>query len=309
MRIRRKSGAERSEKRAGTRREKSRKPLHKWLAMAAQALCVLGIAYAAANSAHFFWAGPPANAPVPVAAQAPANEQPAIAIGQVRALHLFGRPRAKPAPTPTENLQETKLSLTLVGVFVGQGTPSMALIARQGRPAESYAVGDRLPGNAKLAAVHADRVVIERDGVRELIRFDDQRRHFRPVANAAAQQRTAMQPAGGRALATRPNRAKDALSRHWEAIERDPAKLLRDLGVGTEAGAGVGKGYTLGALAEQPELSHTGLRSGDRLLSVNGHPLGNPEEDRLRLHEVVAQGSLRLEIQRGERRMFLTVAL
>ena len=304
MRIRRKSVAKRSEKRAG-----KRQPLHKWLAVAAQTLCVLGIAYAAANSAHFFWAGPPANAPAPVAVQAPASEQPAMAVEQVRALHLFGRPRAKAAPAPAENLQETKLSLTLVGVFVGQGTPSMALIARQGRPAESYAVGDRLPGNAKLAAVHADRVVIERDGVRELIRFDDQRQHFRPVANAGPPPRAAMRAPGGTAPPAATSRAKDALARHWEAIERDPAKLLRDLGVGTEAGAGVGKGYTLGALAEQPELSHTGLRSGDRLLSVNGHPLGDPEEDRLRLHEVVAQGSLRLEIQRGERRMFLTVAL
>ena len=303
MRIRRKSVAKRSEKRTG-----KRQPLHKWLAMVAQTLCVLGIAYAAANSAHFFWAGPPANAPAPVAVQAPASERPAMAVEQVRALHLFGRPRAKAAPAPAENLQETKLSLTLVGVFVGQGTPSMALIARQGRPAESYAVGDRLPGNAKLAAVHADRVVIERDGVRELIRFDDQRQHFRPVANAGPPPRAAMR-APGTPPAAATSRAKDALARHWEAIERDPAKLLRDLGVGTEAGAGVGKGYTLGALAEEPELSHTGLRSGDRLLSVNGHPLGDPEEDRLRLHEVVAQGSLRLEIQRGERRMFLTVAL
>ena len=288
-----------------------RKSLHKWLAMVAQTLCVLGIAYAAANAAHFFWVGPPANAPAPVAARAPASAQQDIPLEQVRALHLFGRPRANAAPPPAENLQETKLSLTLVGVFVGQGAASMALIARQGRPAESYVVGDRLPGNAKLAAVHADRVVISRDGVRELIRFGDQARHFRPVPDGRAEARAAPPAPDSRSatLATGTSGAQELVSRHWEAIERDPARLLRELGVGTATGAGAGKGYALGALAERPELNHTGLRSGDLLLSVNGHPVGDPEQDRRRLKDLVAQGSLRLEIQRGERRMFITVAL
>ena len=295
--------------RPATRSVNPRKSLHKWLAMAAQGLCVLGVAYAAANSAHFFWVGPPTDAPAPVSERPAATERQATPLEQVRALHLFGRPTANTAPAPAENLQETKLSLTLVGVFVGgQGTPSMALIAKQGGMAESYAVGDRLPGNAKLAAVHVDRVVITRDGVRELIRFEEHR-HFQPAKAKAATQRAGagMPPAGAGPTAT--DETQKLLARHWQAIERDPAKLLRELGVGTAAGEGAGRGYALGALAERPELNHTGLRSGDKLLSVNGHSVGDPDEDRLRLKDMIAQGSLRLEIQRGERRMFLTVAL
>lgn len=285
-----------------------RKPLHKWLAMVAQISCVLGIAYVAANSAHFFWTGPPTTAPAPVAVRAPASDQADIPLAQLRTLHLFGRPRANVAPKPAENLQETKLSLSLVGVFVGQGTASMALIARQGRPPESYMVGDRLPGNAKLEAVHADRVVISRDGVRELIRFGDQARHFRPVSDGRAAPPATFDPPSA-APATEKSPAEDLISRHWEELEQDPAKLLRDLGVGSATGDGAGKGYALGALAERPELNHTGLRAGDQLLSVNGHPVGDPEQDRLRLKDLAAHGSLRLEIQRGERRMFITVAL
>lgn len=297
-----------------TRSVKPRKSLHKWLALVAQGLCVLGVAYAAANSAHFFWAGPPSEAPAPATARAAAAEPQAMPIEQVRALHLFGKATTNTVAAPAENLQETKLSLTLVGVFVGgQGAPSMAFIAKQGGVAESYVVGDRLPGNAKLAAVHVDRVVIARDGVRELIRFDEHR-HFQPAKEATPKAGAATQGAGAGLLpaSTGPMATDDTqklLARHWEAIERDPAKLLRELGVGTAAGGGAGRGYALGTLAERPELNHTGLRSGDKLLSVNGHAVGDPEQDRLRLEDMIAQGSLRLEIQRGERRMFLTVAL
>ena len=305
---------------------RSRKSLHKWLAIGAQALCVVGIAYAAATSARFFWIGPLDDEPAPVAAAASAPERSSISFEQVRAQNLFGRPRANPPPMPTENLQETKLSLTLVGVFAGQGGASMALIARKGRPAERYVVGDRLPGNAKLAAVFSDRVVITRDGVRELIRFDHEALHFRKGTarnvTARAQNAGAGGPVGRAFTASAPGRAPakaprrqgagarpGLLSEHWEAIERDPAKLLRELGVGTAAGDGAGKGYTLGALVDRPELDHTGLQRGDLLLSVNGHPVGDPEEDRLRLRDLAAHDSLRLEIQRGKRRMFITVAL
>ena len=303
---------------------------NKWLVRGAQALCVLAIAYAAANSAQFFLAGPVDIAPVGLAANTvvAAGLGDEVSIEKLRAMHLFGRP---PAPTyePTENLQETKLSLALVGVFVDSGDDgaapeSRALIARKGAPAEAYAIGDRLPGNAKLIAVRQDRVVITRGGVRELIRFDTND-VFHP--NTAAD--TADEPdgepdqpkigkapsaAGAETAKRQSSRAGDAeqlLEAHWDAIESDPAKLLRDLGVGVDAQSAqdAGQGYALGELATRPELSHTGLQPGDRLLSVNGHAVGDPAADRDRMRQLAAQGSLRLEVQRGERRMFITLTL
>lgn len=305
---------------------------NRWLVRGAQALCVLGIAYAAANSAQFFLAGPADAAPVGLTANTDGagagGSGDEVSIERLRALHLFGRP---PAPTyePTENLQETKLSLALVGVFVDSGDDgtapeSRALIARKGAPAEAYAIGDRLPGNAKLVAVRQDRVVITRGGVRELIRFDTSD-VFRPNTTAATADAPGGEPdqpkideapsaAGTETARRRPDPAGGAerlLAEHWEAIESDPAKLLRDLGVGVGArnAEGAGQGYALGELATRPDLSHTGLQPGDRLLSVNGHAVGDPAADRDRLRQLAAQGSLRLEVQRGERRMFITLTL
>lgn len=299
---------------------------NRWLVRGAQALCMLAIAYAAANSAQFFLAGPANVAPAGLAASAARADADsagaAVSIDRLQALHLFGRPPA-PSYEPTENLQETKLSLSLVGVFVdssadGAGPASRALIARKGAMAEAYAIGDRLPGNAKLVAVRQDRVVITRGGVRELIRFEAND-VFRPNAPAEdAPEAPKLGAAAGAADAEvpppKPRRAGGAerlLAEHWDAIEDDPAKLLRDLGVGVRGkdARGAGQGYALGALAERPELSHTGLQPGDRLLSVNGHAVGDPEADRDRLRQMAAEGSLRLEVQRGERRMFITLTL
>ena len=72
---------------------------------------------------------------------------------------------------------------------------------------------------------------------------------------------------------------------------------------------GTAKGYRLGALATHPTLRQTGLQAGDVLLSVNDRAGGDISEDRLELSQMVASGSARLEVQRGNRRFFVTVSL
>ena len=65
----------------------------------------------------------------------------------------------------------------------------------------------------------------------------------------------------------------------------------------------------MGALADRPELRHTGLQRGDLILSVNGRPVREAAEDRLQAADLLAEGAARLEIQRGERQLVVTVAL
>jgi hypothetical protein len=44
-------------------------------------------------------------------------------------------------------------------------------------------------------------------------------------------------------------------------------------------------------------------------LSVNGLAVGDPGVDRLRVEDFLADGAARLEIQRGDRRFVVTVAV
>lgn len=93
-------------------------------------------------------------------------------------LALFGNasPVDTAGPVETENLPETNLRLFLRGVMAADGEfPGSALIEDQKGNTEAYPVGDELPGKAKLRAVHANRVVIERSGKLENLLFPEEK--------------------------------------------------------------------------------------------------------------------------------------
>lgn len=96
------------------------------------------------------------------------------------------------------------------------------------------------------------------------------------------------------------------VARLRQRIGNSPQAFLDEVGVREGEG---GKGYVVGALANLPTIAHTGLRAGDRILSVNGEAVGNPQDDSFRIDDVMTLGSARLEIQRGTRRFTVTVAL
>ncbi|MBD3646188.1 MAG: hypothetical protein HUJ31_01785 [Pseudomonadales bacterium] len=51
------------------------------------------------------------------------------------------------------------------------------------------------------------------------------------------------------------------------------------------------------------------MQQGDVILSVNGSPVGNVANDRGLVDQALAAGRVRVEIQRGSRRFFLTVPI
>jgi general secretion pathway protein C len=77
------------------------------------------------------------------------------------------------------------------------------------------------------------------------------------------------------------------------------------LGLSPVDAAGTG-GYRVDSLAGTPWLGHTGLQTGDVILSVNGRAVGNPTQDRLDIDNLKTEGLARIEIQRGTRRFFVT---
>lgn len=290
--------------------------IHKPLMIAALCVMVVGIGFTLA-SAWFFFLADPALPQTSARTLDPAAEDRAVPIAEVSALHLFGRPRASAGGAAgiaaTESLRDTRLSLELVGVFVAtHADESRALIAQKGRDPDDYAPGDRLPGNARLVDVYWNRVVISRAGQHELIRFEHDTGNIQR-SNVPARGGTAPQAAVPQAAVVESARpqpatphAEQAVSRYREAFEQSPERVLADAGV---ALAPDREGYVVGALADLPELSHTGLQAGDRILSVNGLAVGDPGADRLKIEDFLANGAARLEIQRGDRRFVVTVSV
>ena len=293
--------------------------IHKPLAVVAHIAVIVGIGFTVARATMFFAFGPQSAPVAPTVVSQPANSPVSVHIEEVAGWHLFGRPPADFNAAPqTEKLPETRLSLELIGVFVANdSTSSAALIAGKGQAPKKYRVGDRVPGDAKLAAVFQDHVVISRGGVREQIRFRERKAVLQPVKALRPVEAQAADPAVYRTGAASVEEAMPspgdspsarALTVLRDELGRDPNRLLADMGVARVSDEGA-RGYAIGALADHPDLSHVGLQRGDRVLSVNGRAVGDPAQDRLRIEDIIAEGSARIEIERGGQRLAVTVSL
>src|SRR6202165_752822 len=77
--------------------------------------------------------------------------------------HLFG---AAPAlKQDGANAPQTSMPLVLTGIIAGNDPQNgLAILGQSAQTAKVYAVGDNVPGGAKLHSVYSDRVVIDRDG-------------------------------------------------------------------------------------------------------------------------------------------------
>ena len=87
--------------------------------------------------------------------------------------HLFGRVAAGSAQQLDKlNLPQTQLQLLLRGVFTSSNPRlASAIIEIPGQKTHAYKVNSTVYGDAKLHAVHKDRIVLSRDGQLETLYF------------------------------------------------------------------------------------------------------------------------------------------
>lgn len=271
------------------------------------------IAYILATTGLFLVSGP-TNEP-DVGATLPQSQAPGsqrkVNLNDILEAHLFGKADAGERPLAAAPTSETRLPLVLNGVFVAEiPGDSAAIVAQKGRSGLLYGIGDSLPGNATLDEVHPDHVVLRRAGNRETLTFPEVSGIYTTTnldpANEAANLAPEDQIPVSEAAST-PS-ARQFVERYRDRMRSDPQSALIELGVEAVSADGA-QGYRLGNLAQSPYLSQTGLQPGDVILSVNGRPVGDVSQDQLELDNILAQGSARLEIQRGSRRFFVTASL
>ena len=295
-------------------------------------LIVLGMAYTLATTVLFIAAPQEAASVQPETplATVSRNAGPGADLDSILAANLFGVAGAAPseaaaAAAAREALAETRLPLVLHGVFVAE-TPadSTAILARKGRSEELYHIGDRVPGNATLDSVYLDHILLRRGRSLERLTFPKSDERFAipspepesarsgSINPRALEQRGSSpasslppQPPAGDATEAAP---EEMAERYRERLKTDPKSALGELGL-SPVGGDAPAGYRLDRLSQSPYLRQTGLKPGDVILSVNGQPVGDVGRDRLELDNVLAQGSARIEVQRGERRFFITASL
>ena len=219
---------------------------------------------------------------------------------------------AEPVDAPT-----TRLNLELQGVFLNElQTASSAIVAERGKDGRLYQVGEKLPGNVTLHAVNADHILLRRGTRLEKLLFISKRLNIRATSTASNRSRGAPRTkptriAGNTQLSSKvqpgdgPN-SSATLAEVRERLLRNPSKLLKDYGL-SAVSKGSPKGYNVDSA--HPALAGTGLQPGDRVVSVNGAPLGTAMNDARLIDQARSAGRVRVEVERGGRRFFLTIPI
>lgn len=257
---------------------------------------------------------------------------------------LFGTAAAPSNAGPVVNAPETRLALTLHGLFSGNSESSALISAAGGQP-RRYLEGASLPGGAVLAEVQKDQVLLRRQGQLEVLRFpkgaaaagfrtqgtgpsaasavlsalpptlpgvQDTRRPQNASANpSSSRQRSVSARATPSASASYGSGAnafspRSALRAFQGALAEQGEAALASYGLAPASGAG---GLEINNQVPAAALAQVGLRPGDRILSVNGQGVDGLAQNPQQIDAVLASGSARLEIQRGQRTFFVTAPI
>ena len=224
-------------------------------------------------------------------------------------LHLFGKPstRAATRPASVTNAQATRLPLELKAVFAAtDNTFSAAIIGQRGQAARLYSVGESVPGNAVLAEVYADQVLLRRAGQLESLAF--------PKTTFTAKSSGSIPSAGNATAPGQPvDQTKSASSSASTAeaqqlaqqLAANPQQAAKQLGLSARAEGG----YRISNVANSPYFQRAGLRSGDVILSINGKPLNDAQPSQAMMDELMASGTARVVLLRNNDRLTITATV
>lgn len=271
---------------------------HKTLIRTLAVVCWLLVLVIAYQSASFTWQV--ADRPVLVL---PAAKEHADGATQqnvqqdIAAWDLFGRYDESAAQMNVDAAPETRLRLVLLGVFTSRDpSKSSAIIAETGREGEFFRVGDRVQGRTTLANVYEDKVVLDTNGKLETLTFEDitggvlALRENIPAPRENAGQRPRAGNFNERLQDV--SSPEDFVAFAKDQLEGDAQQALNNVGLKM-----AGDGYEVTENASM--LTGMGMKPGDKIISVNGHALGNPDADKNLIDEVYDSGAARIEVERG----------
>lgn len=277
-------------------------------------ILILGIVATVINTARnlIYLPESPATTATPTkATMAAAGASSAIDVNALVNLHLFGRPTREGGAVPQSvaNAQATRLPLELKAVFAASENPfSAAIIGQRGQRARLYTVGESVPGNAVLAEVYPQQVLLRRAGQLESLAFPEStykasRKSVSQVAESTAAAHSKMPTLPIRAsVQSKIAESADTLPQQLVA---DPQAAIGELGLTADSSGG----YKVGDVANSPYFQSSGLKRGDIIFSINGSPMSNVKNDKALLAEIMTSGRARLEVMRNNQRFVITASI
>lgn len=249
------------------------------------------------------WALAPEAGPAAPASAAPASPQSAGSgeeppTARLAQLHLFGQEPVEPSQEQAAaDAPETKLNLTLKGLFVAGNGDGMAIIAAGNGDDAIYSVGDAVVGNATITAILRDRVVVERDGVREVLLMEG----VDMASDSSGSRRTTHD-------ATQQRRVETA-RRLRQKFRAEPGSLARTVRFRPARDDGELIGYHIQSRSSELSLEELGVRPSDVVTQVNGVPLTDPRRANEVLMSLRDAQSIQLNLLRNGQRRTLSIPI
>lgn len=203
--------------------------------------------------------GVPDAAPASVEVSVAQVADPAQAIVQT---HLLGRAQG-PLRQEKKAAPVSRINLKLFGVLATGEDEGLAMIGRDSRSVKLYRVGDRLPGAASLLEIHADHVLIRRNGKAERLLLDTEQKLFGGVRPATT--------------APLPGEPGPSLGSLREQILEQPTQINQLMSFMPVHRGGSFVGYQVRPKkAAEPLFDRIGMQQGDVVTALNGVPLNTP---------------------------------
>jgi general secretion pathway protein C len=203
--------------------------------------------------------------------------------------HLFGAPPA--TKQDGANAPQTSMPMVLTGIIAGNDPQNgLAILGPSAQAAKVYAVGDNLPGGAKLHSVYNDRVVIDRNGTLESLALPRQAAAGGPPPSAAALQND-----------------NPALEHMRRMISEQPGLIgdvLRPQAVQVQ---GHVQGFRVYPGRNRAAFTRLGLRPGDEVTAINGTPLDDLDRGEQILRTLGSASEARVTVIRGGQQQDLTL--
>jgi general secretion pathway protein C len=222
---------------------------------------------------------------------------------QIAGWHLFGVAGGeKPVEKKAVEAPETRLKLTLRGVFASEeSTAGRAIVGDPKGKEETYAVGDPLPGGAKLSEIYPDRIILERNGRFETLRLPKELTHPQSVkaGNLSAPQAGSVSSSGKAA----------AFQKYRKEIKQNPSSFMNYVRAAPYREDGKFVGFRLQAGRQPDAFNQLGLQSGDIVTAINGVQIDSPSTGMKAMRALGDGDSVNVTLLRGGQETSLSLSL
>jgi general secretion pathway protein C len=171
-----------------------------------------------------------------------------------------------------------------------------AIVGETAATARMHAVGGALPGGARLHAVYADRIVLERGGSLESLALPRTALQGTAGADVAPAEPVPAEPVDASASATDP-----LLQQMREAMRRNPNALSEVIRSQQVLAGGKQRGFRVYPGSNPRAFSRLGLRPGDLVTEVNGTALDDPSRGEEIMSTLNSSAEARVTILRNGR--------